>query len=161
MVSPEPEFGRGRQAADMRAALLAVLLFASLVAGCDAAMAPGSPGPAPGAFVGPSWSAISVAGHAPVPGREPSVQFAGGQFRGSGGCNQLFGNYRYDQATGAIEFRNIGMTAIGCLDGQVSTIEATFTQALGQANRLDLDADGRLHLSGAAGEIVLAKAIEG
>jgi hypothetical protein len=43
----------------------------------------------------------------------------------------------------------------------VGPIETAFSGILAGADRLALDADGRLHVTGPAGEIVLAKALEG
>ncbi len=149
----------------MRARLLALvlgLLVVSVVAACDDAVAPGgNVGPAPEVFVNVPWSAISIRGQAPIPGHEPSIVFAGAHAKGSGGCNQFGGDYRYDQGTGTIELSNLAMTAMGCLDQRVGSVETAFVQALAQANGLGLDADGRLHLNGPGGEIVLAKVVEG
>jgi heat shock protein HslJ len=96
-----------------------------------------------------------------VPGHEPSIQFAGARVRGSGGCNEFSGEYRYDEPTGAVAFDQLAMTAMGCLDGRVSAVETAFGSILAGADRLRLDADGRLHVTGPAGEIVLAKGLEG
>jgi heat shock protein HslJ len=149
----------------MRARLVALvlgLLVVCVVAACDESEAPGgSAGPAPDAFVNVPWSVISIRGQAPIPGHEPSIVFAGAHIKGSGGCNQFGGDFRYDQRTGAIELSNLAMTAMGCLDMRVGSVETAFVQALTEANRLDLDADGRLHLNGSGGEIVLAKVVEG
>jgi heat shock protein HslJ len=144
------------------AAAVAAVVIVALVAACDEAIAPsGSAGPSPDSFVNVPWSAISIRGLAPVPGSEPSIVFAVAHVKGSGGCNQFRGDYRYDQATGTIELANLAMTAMGCLDPKVSSVETAFAQALTQANRLDLDADGRLRLTGTGGEVVFAKMVEG
>jgi len=146
--------------------LLIVLLVVTALtaAGCDGG-APvgsgGSPGPPTAAIEGPLWTAIAVGGQPPVPGHEPSIQFGAGRVRGSGGCNGFSGAYRYDAATGTIAFDGLAMTAMGCLDPRVGPIETAFSGILAGADRLALDADGRLHVTGPAGEIVLAKALEG
>jgi heat shock protein HslJ len=151
----------------MRVRLLLIaslVLLALLAAGCDvgAPAAPaGSPGPPAAAIEGPTWTAIAVGGQLPVPGHEPSIQLDAGRVRGSGGCNGFSGGYRYDARTGRIAFDGLAMTAMGCLDPRVGPIETAFSGILAGADRLALDADGRLHVTGPAGEIVLAKALEG
>jgi heat shock protein HslJ len=142
--------------------LIAALALASLAVACDAAIPAASGiGPAASAFVGPRWTAIAIRGQAPVPGHEPAIQFTDGGVRGSGGCNGFSGGYRHDERTGAIAFDRLAMTAMGCLDPRVGQVEAAFSDVLVSADRVSLDADGRLHLTGPAGAIVLAKAVEG
>jgi heat shock protein HslJ len=146
------------------ALVLVTLVLGLLVAACDdAGPAPpaGSPGPPAAAFVGPLWSTISVRGQPPVPGSEPTITFARERLQGTGGCNQLSGRYRYDEASGTIAFEDLAMTAMACVDNRTMAFESAFAQALTQATRVDRDADGRLHLSGPGGEIVLAATIEG
>ena len=152
----------------VRLLLIASLVLAALVAaGCDvgapaaSAGSPGSLGPPAAAIEGPTWTAIAVGGQRPVPGHEPSIQLSAGRVRGSGGCNGFSGGYRYDAATGAIAFDGLAMTAMGCLDPRVGAVETAFSGILAGADRLTIDADGRLHVTGPAGEIVLAKALEG
>jgi putative lipoprotein len=151
-----------------RPIVIAYLVLAVLTAaGCDegapagSAGSPGSPGPPAAAIEGPTWTAIAVGGQLPVPGHEPSIQFGAGRVRGSGGCNGFSGAYRYDERTGAVAFDHLAMTAMGCLDGRVNAVETAFSGILAGANRLSLDPDGRLHVTGPSGEIVLAKALEG
>jgi heat shock protein HslJ len=145
--------------------LIPLLVLAALAAaGCDEgapAGSAGSPGPPAAAVEGPTWTAIAIGGQPPVPGHEPSIQLVGGRVRGSGGCNGFSRGYRYDERTGTIAFDNLAMTAMGCLDPRVGPIETAFSGILAGADRLALDADGRLHVTGPAGEIVLAKALEG
>jgi heat shock protein HslJ len=144
------------------AALLAALVILGVAVACDDAVVPsGSLGPAPDAFLNVGWSVVSIRGQAPVPDSEPSIAFSATHVKGSGGCNQFGGNYRYDPSTGAIAFDQLAMTAMGCLDQRVGSVETAFMQALTQADHLDLDADARLHLTGAGGEIVFAKMLEG
>jgi heat shock protein HslJ len=143
----------------MVAATVSVLLVA-----CDESAPPApaaSPGPPASAFIGPRWSAIAVRGEAPVPGAEPTMTFGETQVQGTGGCNQFSGTYRYDAATGTIAFGSLAMTAMGCIDNRINAIESHFAEVIGRATRLDLDADGRLHVSGPSGEVILAKMVEG
>jgi heat shock protein HslJ len=143
--------------------VVAVLVLAGLaVAGCDAATPAPSGSTLPtSAFVGPDWGAIAIRGLAPVPGHEPRITFGPGSVRGTGGCNGFSGAYRYDAATGAIAFDQLAMTAMGCLQPGVGGVETAFSDALARADHLAMDADGRLHLTGAGGEVVLAKLLEG
>jgi heat shock protein HslJ len=83
------------------------------------------------------------------------------QVQGSGGCNRFGGGYRYDESSGRIAFDRLAMTAMGCVDEHRGALETVFFQAVGQADRLYLDADGRLHLTGPGGEVVLEKAAAG
>ncbi len=146
---------------DLRLVAIVMSLFAVL-GGCGTTTPPassGAGGPSASAFVGPNWTAITIRGQAPVPGSEPTIQFVGGNVNGSGGCNHFSGGFRYDEATGAVAFDQLAMTAMACVDQRVGAVETAFSGALAQANQLALDGDGRLHLAGPGGEIVLAKAV--
>jgi heat shock protein HslJ len=147
----------------MRVRLLIGLLFAlAVVAACDPAASPPSGSGLPAsAFVGPRWTAIAIGAQQPVPGHEPSIQFGSGRVQGNGGCNGFSGTFRYDEGTGAAAFDGLAMTAMGCLDPRIGIVETAFSNILSRADRIALDADGRLHLSGPAGEVVLAKDLEG
>ena len=103
-------------------------------------------------FAGTAWRVVSVAGLAPVAGREPTITFAADRVTGTTGCNQYFGGYTLGD--GAITFSAIGMTRMAC-DDAVGQTEAAFTAALTAATTASIDAEGRLHLAGPAGEIVL------
>jgi len=103
-------------------------------------------------LAGTAWWAVSVAGAAPVAGREPTITFAADRVSGTTGCNQYFGGYTL--VGGAIAFSEVGMTRMAC-DDAIGQIEGAFTSALTAATTAAIDAEGRLHLAGTGGEIVL------
>ena len=102
------------------------------------------------------WRAVAINGRPPIIGSEPTMTFAAAEVKGSAGCNSYGGRYRYDPSTGSIEFGDMAMTAMGCLEPGRGEVEALFTKALGQASSASMDPQGRLVLSGPGGEIVLA-----
>lgn len=87
---------------------------------------------------GTSWRVVAIAGEAPVPGREPTVTFAGNGVQGSGGCNSLAGRYLLDGDR--ITFTDITMTAMGC-PGPEMEVEGHFSQLLGQVQRVVVTGD--------------------
>jgi len=103
-------------------------------------------------LAGTAWRAVSVADAAPVAGREPTITFAADRVSGTTGCNQYFGGYTL--VGGAIAFSAVGMTRMAC-DDAVGQFEGAFTAALTATTTAAIDADGRLHLGGPGGEIVL------
>jgi heat shock protein HslJ len=146
-----------------RAIVVAVVLTAWLVA-CDAAPAPsggGSPAPSAAAFAGPPWSALSIRGLAVPPGLSVQVSFTADEIRGIGPCNSFGGHYRFDAASGRIAFDQMAATARGCVDENRTAVDAAFFEAISRADRVFLDPDARLHLTGPGGEVVLAKVVEG
>jgi heat shock protein HslJ len=138
-------------------AILVVLVL--IVAGCDEVASPdGGSGTLPAvAFVGPTWSAISVAGQQPVPDAVPTMIFTADRVKGNGGCNTFGGGYRYDGSSGRIAFEPLAMTLMACLDNHRMVVESAFVGAVNTADHLAVDADGRLHLTGPGGEVVLTK----
>ena len=150
-----------RRPSRLLAPIVALVLVAALAA-CDAAdPAPPGGGSGPPTLQSTTWSVLTIAGRAPQPGVTLTISFAASTARGSGGCNQFGGSYQYESSSGRIAFKELGMTAMACVDNRTMAFESAFAQALTQATRLDRDADGRLHLSGPGGEIVLAAMIEG
>lgn len=103
-------------------------------------------------LAGTAWRAVSVAGAAAVAGREPTITFAADRVSGTTGCNQYFGGYSLGDGT--IVFSAVGMTLMAC-DDAVGQIEGAFTGALTAATTAAIDAEGRLHLAGPGGEILL------
>jgi heat shock protein HslJ len=134
-------------------ALLAVLATLSLAACGESNL---SREAHPTNLTATAWRAVAVNGRPPIPGSEPTMAFAAAEVKGSAGCNSYGGRYRYDPTTGLIEFRDMAMTAMACLEPGRGEIEALFTTALGQASSASIDPQGRLVLSGPGGEIVLA-----
>jgi heat shock protein HslJ len=154
---------RGPLRASAGRAVLAAILLAAVLAACDAG---GSyPGEAPRAsvapFAGPAWSALSIRGLAVPPDTPAQITFTADEVRGTGPCNSFGGHYRLDAASGRIAFDQMAATARGCVDENRTAIDVAFFQAISRADRVFLDPDGRLHLTGLAGEVVLAKMVEG
>lgn len=152
----------------MKTKLASVLILIPVLAlGCSTPAAPSAPAPSapapsanahPSVLEGKTWSVVSVAGRPPVPDSSPSVMFSATEVRGSTGCNGYGGSYRYDPATGRIEFaENLLMTEMACPGGR-DVFESAFVAALAKATDASLDANGRLVLSGAGGQILLAAA---
>ena len=106
---------------------------------------------------GTGWLVVSINGRTPVLGTRPALAFgAGGQVKGSGGCNGLGGSYQFDPASGRFAVAEVGMTAMGCLQAGVNDFETIYLQALGVASQASLDESGRLLLGFPGGAIVLA-----
>ena len=146
------------------AAVVASLVIA--LVGCSTLYdPPPSLGAGPTTLVGTSWRVVSVGGRAPVAGAVPTAAFAADRVTGSGGCNSYFGRYRYDPASGQIEFGEMGATAMACVEGPRNDFETAYFQALGKVTLVATDAFGRMKLSGPGGEIVLEldpqRAVEG
>lgn len=108
--------------------------------------------PVVASLAGTAWRAVSVAGAAPVAGREPTIRFEADRISGTTGCNQYFGGYTL--VGGAIAFSAVGMTRMAC-DDAIGRLEGAFTSALTAATTATVDPDGRLHVGGTGGEIVL------
>jgi hypothetical protein len=52
-------------------------------------------------------------------------------------------------------------TTRGCVDENRTEIDVAFFGAISRADRVFLDPDGRLHLTGPGGEVILAEMVEG
>jgi heat shock protein HslJ len=110
----------------------------------------------PRTLVGTTWRVQSVARRSPAAGVEPTIAFAAGELKGSGGCNSFGGKYDYDGATGAFAVTDFGGTAMACVDQARTDYESLFFAALGQVTSASTDpTTGTLFLNGPAGQIVL------
>jgi heat shock protein HslJ len=98
---------------------------------------------------------VSVDGRSPLVGAVPTATFDAERVGGTGGCNQYGGPYRFDPATGRIQFRELVSTDMGCVQAGVTTFESVFLQALGGSTQAAIDPSGRLILSGPVSRIVL------
>ena len=142
----------------------AVVVFVVLVAACDSAAPPATPAsPAPVTLDGTSWVVDSAAGRiAPAPrgpgAERATLSFSVDRITGFSGCNGFGGSYRYDPTSGQFQVRELASTLVGCLDNAVGVFESSYTMALSSAVALTLDANGRLHLGGPAGEVILERA---
>jgi heat shock protein HslJ len=135
-------------------AILFVVVLALLLSACGEADLTRDAHPT--TLVGSAWRVVSVNGRPPVAGSEPTAIFAATDVKGSAGCNSYGGQYAYDPASGAIAFRNLAMTAMGCLEPGRNDFEGIFSVAINNATSASIDPEGRLVLSGPGGEIVLA-----
>jgi heat shock protein HslJ len=104
-------------------------------------------------LTGTAWRALTVAGKAPVAGREPTIAFAADRVTGSGGCNGFGGPYH--QTGRDIQFGDLAMTLMGCTEAIGST-EGTFMRILSTARTATVDGSGRLTIEGPDGLVVLA-----
>jgi heat shock protein HslJ len=140
-------------------ALLSILLSILVLACSTPATPPAPAGPShPTTLDGTIWSVVSVAGRAPVVNSRPSVTFTATEIKGSTGCNGFGGGYRYDGTTGAIAIgENLLMTEMACPGGR-DEFETAFIQALAKSTTTTRDADGRLILGGAGGQMILVAA---
>lgn len=134
--------------------VLLVALAVGTIAGCEAE-APPSDGPIdghPGALAGTSWAVSAIGGVATARDAQPLIGFDATTAKGSGGCNSFGGRYDYDPATGELRFRDVGMTAMACVERGRNEVETAFIQALGQPVLVaTFDPDGHLVLASPTG----------
>jgi heat shock protein HslJ len=110
----------------------------------------------PSTLTGSAWRVVSVNGRPAIAGSEPTAIFAATEVKGSAGCNSYGGQYAYDPSTGAVTFRNLAMTAMGCVEPGRNDFEGLFSIAISKATSASIDPEGRLVLSGPGGEILLS-----
>ena len=104
-------------------------------------------------LAGTAWRAVSVAGASPVAGREPTITFDGGPGQRHDRLQPVLRRV-HARRTARSRSAAVGMTMMAC-DDAVGQIEGAFTGALTAATTAAIDAEGRLHLAGTGGEIVL------
>jgi heat shock protein HslJ len=147
--------------------VVAVAILLVALAGCSGPpdTSPSNPVGRPAGLIGTSWRVGSVGGRLPVAGAVPTATFSADRVAGSGGCNSYSGRYLYDPTSGEIQMRDLAMTSVACVEGPRNDFETVFFQALGQANLVSVDSQGRTALSGPGGLIVLEvdpqRAVEG
>jgi heat shock protein HslJ len=121
------------------------------VAACDATGATDGTTPEPTSAIdlaGTSWTLVSVGANAPVEGAEAWLAFAAdGAITGSTGCNNLIGSYAVDGT--ALSFSTIGTTRMACPGDDLMAQDASVPEALTNVTGWAVDAEGRLHLTGA------------
>ena len=137
--------------------LIFLLVFLAACADEPPASPPGADGRPP-TLVGTAWRVVSVGGRQPVIGREATLAFDAARVTGSGGCNSFGGSYRYDPASGAIGFADLGMTAMACAEQPINDLEGAFMQTITGASLVSVDDRGLLVLSGPGGQVFLAPA---
>jgi heat shock protein HslJ len=104
-------------------------------------------------LVGTAWRAVSVDGQPPIEGSEGTIEFSEDRLYGTTGCNRYFGGYTLTGET--LSLTPVGMTMMAC-DGPVGDLENVFVRVINAADRLTIDADGHLVVSGAGGALVFA-----
>ena len=136
--------------------VLAVVVAASVIAGCDAGESrPSAIDHHPTTLAGTSWLVAAVAGVRPGAVRPPTIAFDAGRAQGDGGCNAFGGGYRYDAATGALRFDQLVTTLAACLDEARGAFESRMFEALGQPTLIvTQQPDGSLRLSSPAGPAI-------
>jgi heat shock protein HslJ len=134
-------------------AILFVVVFAVLLSACGEGDLTREAHPT--TLTGSAWRAVSVNGRPAVAGSEPTAVFTATDVKGSAGCNSYSGQYAYDPTTGAIAFRNLAMTAMGCVEPGRNDFDGIFSVAISKATSASIDPEGRLVLSGPGGEVVL------
>lgn len=54
------------------------------------------------------------------------------RFSGTGGCNNIFGNFSYDKETKVITFSEVSSTLMACVDDEANKLENEYTKTLNQ-----------------------------
>ncbi len=144
---------------------LAFLAISLVVAGCDDAggdSGGASPAAAP-SLAGTSWSAFTINGVRPIGPVAPTIRFTDSAVSGSAGCNSYGGTYGFEPGSGAIRFdeKALAMTAMACVDERIMNQEGIFVRGVSTATKATRTGDGRLILTGPAGEIVFVAEHEG
>jgi len=126
-----------------------------VVAACDSAGSTEGATPEPTVAAelgGTSWTLVSVGGAPVVEGSGPHLTFGvDGNVSGSTGCNSVSGSYAADGP--ALTFGPLATTRMAC-EQNLMAQEAAVLEALAAVSGWEIDADGRLHLTGGT-EIVL------
>jgi heat shock protein HslJ len=138
----------------LRSALVGLVILVTL-AGCGS----DAPTPPPGGLGlatldGTTWAVEAINDRDLVLQPPPTIAFGGNHVTGSTGCNSFGGAYRFDPATGSLAFDDVAMTLVGCA-GARGTVEAALVPVLTTVDAAELDAQGRLLLSGPAGHLLL------
>jgi heat shock protein HslJ len=138
----------------MRRTIALLLTVAIALVACDLG-ADSPPAPVdghPATLAGTSWVVSAIGGVATPRDSMPTLTFDGSTVRGSGGCNSLGGSYRYQPATGELQFHDIGMTAMACAEPARNQVETAFTTAIGEPFLVaTLQPDGHLVLASQGG----------
>jgi heat shock protein HslJ len=108
-----------------------------------------------GTLLGTEWQVVSVAGQAPVPGREPTLRLGPDTLSGSGGCNR-YSSVTLELELPAIRFGGIGIDDAVCPEPLVMAFEDLYVDTLLTADRLELR-NGKLVLSGPVFELVFTQ----
>ena len=120
-----------------------------VVAACDSTGSGTNTTPEPTSaadLAGTSWTLVSIGGTPVVEASGPHITFgANGDANGSTGCNSFSGSYATDGA--ALTFGPMATTRMACGEDLMAQ-EAQALEALAAVSGWEIDADGRLHLTG-------------
>ena len=97
-----------------------------------------------------AWRAVGIETLVPVGGSEPTISFASGRLRGSGGCNTYSGTYAL--TGGSFDADSITATLRECED-RVSELERMFLRVLVSADTVTIDTEAGLVLAGPGGTV--------
>jgi len=100
------------------------------------------------------WFLAELNGAPPVSGTNVSIAFSEDAIAGSGGCNTYGGGYTLSGQK--IQFSELAMTLMACMDEDINRQEADFFIALNQVGSWDVSGD-TLTLSGDTARIVFAR----
>ena len=105
---------------------------------------------------GTRWQAVSILGRPPLPQAVPTLRFENhAEASGTAGCNG-FGTSEFTASGGAIDFGELGQTAMLCSDEAIMEQETRYFRALNDAQRAELR-EGHLVVSGPEGEVVFER----
>jgi len=102
---------------------------------------------------GTHWVLLTLSGRSPLAGTTITAEFLEDQITGHSGCNSYSGPYIVDGS--ALQFEEIGMTAMACLEPEgVMVQETTYIELLRNAAGYRLAGD-RLEMLGKSSEVML------
>ena len=127
-----------------------------VLAACDSTGATEGTTPEPASaaadLAGSSWTLVSVGGAPVVEGSGARLAFdSSGNVSGSTGCNSVSGTYALDGPS--LTFGPLATTRMACEEALMGQ-ETAVLEALAGIAGWEIDADGRLHLTGGT-ELVL------
>ena len=120
-----------------------------VVAACDSTGSGANTTPeptSPADLAGTQWTLVSIGDTPAIEGAGARLSFdSGGNVSGSTGCNSISGSYALDGS--ALTFGPLATTRMACEDALMAQ-EAAVLEALAGVSGWEIDADGRLHLTG-------------
>jgi heat shock protein HslJ len=130
-----------------------------VVAACDSTGSGANTTPeptSPADLAGTAWTLVTIGGAPVDEASGPHLTFgADGNMTGSTGCNSMSGSYATDGA--ALTFGPMSTTRMAC-EESLMTQETAVLEALAGVSGWEIDADGRLHLTGGT-ELVLRPSV--
>ena len=97
-------------------------------------------GAPPDELDGTKWDLLFIRKSAPISNRNITIQFKGGQVRGSSGCNTYFGEYQIKG--NEISFGQLASTEMACMDpGGIMEQEQDYLAFLSEVVSYDVESD--------------------